>query len=489
MRGVLYTCVLLAAACGRDEYFIDASLGDDVVTIDATTADDPDAELVPDGEPLAPVRVTAYGRNSNTLPGARVENVEVLVYGVDGTLHDRDQTDSSGEVVVDAEPGDSVTAIYDLVADQDVYVTTVLGVQPGDELVFGDRPSATTTGASIGVMTLAVPTFSAPPDSYAWYWDCGLSSGSGVPPATVGITMYDNCGGSTFSAIFVATIGGQKEWARLIARPFADATTDAFPAAQAAGTFDIDFTAISPQIDQSYYLYLYSTFGPSLFALTSPSSAYDDTSDGAMSASLPWTDGGDGARLTEYLYRNGNLGYQYATRRLAAGVNAVTTPVTPLPWLSDTTLVVAGAGVAQWFIVGSEPYDGGVVDLYWSVDAGVAKGKGSGGSTIDFRWNILAPPGTMMLVFPELPEDLAAYAPPTDATIYASTTLEDSSAVDGYDALRALPEWTWDACLDCDASMTGVVTPSVRYSYGSGVGKPGPRGRFHLPPTHGAAVR
>lgn len=475
----LCSCLLVLAACGKDEVFTDAAVGDDVLD-DADTSID--AEPAPDAIPDGTVHVTTFGRNGSA-PGAVVANVEVLVYGLDGTLRDRDQTDTNGEATLDVLSGDTVTAIYDLIADQDVVLTTYVGVKPGDDLRFGDFPQPAGTGATTGTMTLTWPALTGA-NTVILVTDCGTQyPATSATSATV--TQTDTCNGPTFSALLYTydLSNNVVQWGEVHDVTFANATTAAIPALQAATTFTVDIAGISPEVS-TYYLYAYASVGNSLTYVDWPSYAYGTPQAGAMSGSFPWASGVDGASIHENLYRDGNYGYQYGARRLNPGVNTATTPMTPLPWLTDTVLTVVDARLVQWFQFGTAPYDAGIVTLRWSLGTGIIITDGAAlgsGSSISYRWDLIIPPGLTALTFPELPEELADFAPPTTANVNTRVQLVDTDAITGFDAARALPEWEL-RCLDCfDAGA--ATTPTVRISQtnsggGKGFARPGkaPRG-------------
>ncbi len=462
----LCSCLLILAACGKDEVFTDASVGDDVLD-DADTSID--AEPAPDAIPGGTVHVTTFGRNGS-LPGAVVANVEVLVYGLDGTMRDRDQTDANGEATLDVLSGDTVTAIYDLIAEQDVVLTTYVGVKPGDDLRFGDFPNTPGTGATTGTMTLTWPALTGA-TSVTLVTDCG-SQNPAVSATSATVTQTDTCNGPTFSALLYSydVSSNILQWGEVHDVAFTNAGTAAITALQAGTTFSVDFTAIAPEVS-SYNLYAYASVGNNWWSVGYPYFVNGVPQAGALSGTIPWASGVDGASIYEYVYRNGNYGYQYGSRRLDPGVNAVTTPFAPLPWLTDSVLTVVDARLVQWFQFGTAPYDAGLVTLRWSLDTGIIITDGASlgsGSSVSYRWDLIIPPGLTALTFPELPEELAAYAPPTTANVNTRVQLVDTDAITGFDAARALPEWEL-RCLDCfDAGTT--TTPTVRISQTSSGG-------------------
>src|SRR5688500_1219063 len=123
---------VVAAACGGDDpTFSDAAVHDGALD-DAAL----DGSTPPDAVPTGPITVTTHARENTSTPGPSA-GIEVYVITADGTLADTATTAADGTATVDVTFGDSVTAVYP--ASNGADLITVVQVEPGDSLTFGDQ--------------------------------------------------------------------------------------------------------------------------------------------------------------------------------------------------------------------------------------------------------------------------------------------------------------------------------------------------------------
>jgi hypothetical protein len=152
---------MMLLACGDAAPAADAGLADGAVGDGA--ADDAAVDAA-----LAGVTVTAVGDDGRPETGT-----VVLVHDADGALLGRYATNAAGQAVVDAPGGGMVSAVQ--YGSGRAVTTTVLGVQPLDELHFQAPPRVPVRTTQIEVLARHLPGAS----SYRAFSSCGGSDQRG----------------------------------------------------------------------------------------------------------------------------------------------------------------------------------------------------------------------------------------------------------------------------------------------------------------------
>ncbi len=435
-----------AAACGEVPGFIDASTGDDD-SIDASTVD---AEPQP-----SPVNVITHTRCCTDAPG-RKAGVQVFVVHPDGSLGDTATTDGNGEASVDILPGSSVTAFYDRAPGGSLF--TFVGVQPGDTLTFGERYSIGGAQTQTAVVTVTWPA-QAGTSYYYVAGPCGTFYVGNV--TSYADTIYDTCGAgpTDYFILAIDNTGAVTRYGTIASVAHTTQTVN-LASFQAAGSFSLDVTGLPPEITGTY-LNLYSYAGARFL---SGYGTYVTPSGGRAVATtgLPGT-----AVQTIFtsinLYRDGNFGSQTFTETFAgASAHTLANP-RPLPWLSSV-IYSPVTQQALWLQAGNEPYDAALLSMYWSRGGG-GSAVVAGGSGEYYDWRLLLPPGVTDVKFPEVPAALRSRIPTSDDSVDVYVELRESSSVDSYRDVFALPEWDQYAL---GTYAEGELRPLLRASYSGG---------------------
>ncbi|HTM23157.1 MAG TPA: hypothetical protein VL172_21700, partial [Kofleriaceae bacterium] len=202
-RSAVLSTILIAACAGpsaEDDLPPGPAPSIDGV-ISSPDADAPDAQP-PDASLRGPVTVSVLSEDGDGLPqsGARVLFIDpddsvvgVVTTGSDGLAH--------GEVL----PGASVTVVRDgLGWSDDVLMTSILGVEPGDQLVSGARADATVVAS----MTVSFPALAGVSGSYALSNGCDTYVSS---QTSFAITFLSRCAPAQTSLLVVAR-GSDGQW-------------------------------------------------------------------------------------------------------------------------------------------------------------------------------------------------------------------------------------------------------------------------------------
>jgi hypothetical protein len=155
----------------------DASSGDDAGGGDAAGSD---AGVDGMTDPRGTVRVTVVDPAGG---GAPAVGVTVVFIDPDGTVVKTTSTNSSGKTEADVLPGASVTTV--IASASRFRMRTMLGVQPGDDLVIGPR-TIDTSGS--GQFTLSWPDAPNHATTFTVYGPCGLIGTTTFVPPGMGST-------------------------------------------------------------------------------------------------------------------------------------------------------------------------------------------------------------------------------------------------------------------------------------------------------------
>jgi hypothetical protein len=444
----------LTAACSNDSTFVDAGDPADSATVDAE---------VPTGD----VTVTTHSRCCTEPSGTLVAGIPVFTVEPGGGFGPSGETDAEGRVTLsDVKAGSVVTAIYEVSIDE-YDLVSVAGVQPGDDLVFGERYLDSYAGTD-GTMTVNWPAFEGATYYYV-YHPCSNHYVGNVltypiplyyycqrPTADIQIHAYGDAGFIGVGTIHdTAYTNGE----------VADLASWGAPL-----SFSVDVSGVPAEVDQ---VRIYADPVLGMYVGGSWISDYVIPEGGSASASGVMPSGGDRIYVNSSLRQSGDLGRQDMYVTTAGDATSATVAHDEIPWLGDR-IFSATAGYATWVQVGDDPYDATVL---WVEFERCPPGGGGddalGGSCVSFDWTLMLPPGTPnTLVFPAPPADLAEYAPQAGDDIWGDVMLVDLSSASGYDAIRGEPEWLF-SCPDCGAYegyLSGTATVSYTGDGGEGIG-------------------
>jgi hypothetical protein len=154
---LLAALTLAASACGSVSSNNPADAGEGQPD-GGGNPNEPDASTEP-----GVVRITVYE------DGAPLAQVDVVFHNPDGTVHESKLTNSQGQAESVLEPGGLVTVAQAFGAG-DYQLTTIAGVKPGDDLVFGDQTAYDST--QLGSVSVTFPSSGLPAGAdYAQVYD------------------------------------------------------------------------------------------------------------------------------------------------------------------------------------------------------------------------------------------------------------------------------------------------------------------------------
>lgn len=441
VASTIFACTGLAA-CGKTVAYTDAG---------STDAPDHDAMTV-----TGSVTVTTNARCCDRPPGTPVSGVEVFVNQPDGSLGDSGQTDGTGSVTLDdVREGAGVTAIYQTADGYDL--VTVVGVAPGDDLVFGEdfRPDQTGVAGSMTVSWPALPAV----NYYYVYHPCGGTYANNTQTSVV-LNQYVYCQTPTADLQVIAYDTSYNLSHAVVLRdvPYTNGQTASVGAWTPATQFTVSASNIPSVIDE-----VQLGAGSVVDDIVSLNhSTYQTPAGGGASAIVPVATGTDRVAAWSRISHPGDLGSQLSFQSLPATATSATFPLVELPWLGDA-IVSASGRIATWVQVGDQPYDGAVVSARWERSVGEG---GEGGSWMSYEWTVLLPPGVTTWSWADPPAALADIMPVATDSFYGDDILlVDLAGVDDYAALRSTPEWHF-ACPDC--AVTNGEIDAATFSYGDG---------------------
>ena len=429
MRRALLVLVLVVG-CGKD-----GTQGgqDDGGLIDGNIS--PDSNPF-DAAPTGQANVTTFSRCCVGFgePGARVGGVAIIVTNPDGSI-ETTTTDSNGEATVELSAGASVTAFYGD-AGSETGIATFLGVQPGDQLVYGKTWLA--DEASIGAMT-----FNWPPDAMLDRVDVYTACGSNWADATAGTTsklFYPSCAGEVADVVFVGHDPGGTllRWGVVTGQAFVDGGTVSLPAWEVPGALTLSTNGVPPEIANATIYAIMMLTGRETYNYVRVSGT---PTEGELSGSRPWAPMGESLRVYgrfSQLPFPGAAGTLYGVHHVymatAPDVTQVTIadPIT-MPWMSEV-LVSPETGELSWAFEGEGDWDATRLEIFYNRNLPESGFR-------YYRWTVILPPGLDHATLPALPAEMTQFAPASGDSITVSGGLFDLGEVAGYDEARQRPEW------------------------------------------------
>lgn len=379
-----------------------------------------------DGDPASGVAaVTVTGAGS-------VEGLEVVFHKPDGSVLAHVQTDASGRASANIESGGLVTVGRYVSAPSARWeLTTIAGVQVGDELVLG-RPSA---GSSAGTAAIG---FTGPASSATEYRvDVGCNAGVAFSVGTpVSVPFYSTCG-ATLDALTIARGAGSAlvAWTTALDLSISGiAPSQTAAATSAAWRTDFGSLALTLANPPASGATAAATLTPRRNGIRFSSSATSQTVTLAPPAtanlSLPFAqDFASSARLeVRVTHQSSTDDSRFIDNGAAFGARTLDLATALPPRVTGAQLVeTSGVLSASWSLAAADAgLDATTLSASWNDTAG------------RHDWKVVMPPGVAQFAFPVLPAALAAYLPVGGtAPSWFEVTVDDVSTTAGYDAFRA----------------------------------------------------
>jgi hypothetical protein len=340
--------------------------------------------------------------------------------------------DANGHAQADLPLGGSVTVIRitdSTQLDRDISLTTIRGVQPGDEITVGETARQGRVGASDSTMTVQF-TPRAAGDSYTFFTSCGGASvgqGSSTP-----LGFMDSCHGASFDLLSVASNSNEDPAAGYVFQtgiPYAAGGSVTVPDTWSPlGTFTATLTHVPADLATLRYSHsiVLGEAGAAFFdgALANPAA-------GTVQVTLPSPPVGTGTgTLADFFLYSALGGSQVVSVRRPDATASVDIDLAhDLPWIvGPATGTITGA---SW-----DQRDGAAPDarlVSW-------RGRWSDGTRTNVvTWVIEDGEHTTSVTLPSLPDSYAAYDPTRASGVTVETptvSYVDVDVLDGYDAAR-----------------------------------------------------
>jgi len=428
-------------------------------TIDAVT---PDADLTGNLRVITQTHVIGSGSLAAIQAG-----VTVFSTRPNDSVVDTQMSDSNGSAGLMIYPGGSVTAVYPHMLDnasnpgmQGTDLVTFVGVKDGDTLTFGTRFGPNTMGQTqVGTVTLN-GTNATNQDIFV-YTPCQSSAVFFQFP--ISLPVYNWCSASPWEVVvefeqlsptFALSYGyaavtlsasktGSISYNSNPAHPVTAMATG-LPTEVTSVNFRLTGT-INPGINFGNTTFSYSGSGPPM--------------GGALTTMLNPITTGDHFLGQMTVSRLGN--YSATTLYDQLTTSAANWPIASpsLPPYLNGSVLFSDQSKAEWSIAKTteaSTFDGTTVVFNWTHVTTV------NGMTMNtpYTWTFIVPPDQTSLKLPTLPAQFTASAPqPMIDNIGMRVRLIEIPTVDGYDALRAIPERN-TTCPDC-AVRTGEIPRAI----------------------------
>lgn len=361
--------------------------------------------------------------------GGPVQGLEVVFQRPDGSVIASAQTDAAGKASATIDAGAIVTVgRYYALPSPRWELTSVVGVNPGDDLVIARAPFGSSAGKAD--VTFPGPVTSATEYRVDVACNSAVAFAVGSP---VSVPFYSTCGSSVTALTLAKGTGGTPlAWSTAVDLP----VTGTVPSQSAAGTSSAwrsDFgtlalTLTNPPTGASTAT---ATLTPRRNGFRFPGSSTLGTATLAASTALdvPYAQAfGTSARLeVRVVYpsvadesRRIENESTYASRTLDL---ATAIP----PRVSGATVVeAAGVRTGSWALAGADAaLDATTLSASWTDGAG------------RHDWNVVLPPTATSFRFPAMPAALTAFPPAAGTALsWFEVTVNDVSTSAGYDAFR-----------------------------------------------------
>ncbi len=389
-----------------------------------------------DAPPAGDVTITAVVRCCERPVGAPQIGVHVIVVQPGGSPGDSGMTDVEGNLVLHGvQRGASISAVYPRPAVGPQQVTTFIGVQPGDHLTLGDRYGDQGTLYFIPPLPLDQNIFVELPavDGTQWFsitTSCTSFLEGGPGPVSFPVSFASWCQDATGPLLVVAMDPLLNPFATAFvpAAPFIASSTititDFTP--NSADNFTMSISGLRAQVAQVELDAVAAYGGPIALVSATPPAA---PATGALisSATIPAAP----PRVVTHasMQLEPEFGLVDSYRAIAGTEPSITLSPPTLPVVGGA-LADPAAGQATW-LQSDGDYDATVLGLSW-ISTDPQEGPQA------HHWTVILPPGTSSF---ELGEQLSVVPISSPAPPSFSVELIDIASVQGYDELRALPEW------------------------------------------------
>jgi hypothetical protein len=401
-------------------------------------ADAPPApdDAQPDAPPAATtVNITAYARYFEQLAAMTPrEGARVFALDPANNVVATAMTGPDGRTSVELPNGGSVTIAYPDTADGPQYyrswVTTYVGVKPGDNLIVGDSFSENlTAGASVGTETVQWPAL-ANATSYRLYVPCDRYGYFTPPTVMTTIDLYANCA-TTGPLVLVGYQAGNVIGSiyKASASHAADATHDlaeqGWTTQADAPNFISVLTGLPADADVRW-LGAYGNYGPWSTDQVTTDIPVDN---GMASAMSSVSNTAPRKTAVARVARTAGNGRQFFA---TTGTSPVSIAAGSLPMFDEFPAVDIKARKVTWPMpVGT--YDHTILQFQWSYLVG--------DDTHRLTWNVILPPGVTELDAATVPAALQQFVPPATEFNLVNVRVVDLASAASYDAARSLPEW------------------------------------------------
>ncbi len=420
----------------------------------------PDAPVEPPIDaPAAAVKVTVLSQLADGAPDA---TSKVLFQDPAGAVVFEGPVDAMGKIEAMLPAGGTVTEVRILSDSATLLradITTIMGVEPGDDLTFGlkARPTITNQGGQTSMSASFTPVAGA--TSHIFFTTCGSFSAGTTSPVT--LTFRDSCHGPTFDLVGVAT-GTQLSTPRYIR--LTNVNHENGQSFTIPGIFlsmsDFTVNALNVPAEISNLIVSRSSMLGHAAVATRTLSAGDPGA-GTVSVPVPYPPlVGTRSEVVLQLSRAGALGTQLHEMHTAALASSVEVDLgrQQVPWLSAIMLSPTGV---SW----TEAVPGGAPDgmlTTWNGRWVI------GNRTTAVTWRIAHPPSAAGISLPRLSTTHAAVDPQAQ-TVPVSPTSGTVTAVDydvlvGYAPFRQQPQTLLFSPVDDMGAFEGLPFQRRRYS-------------------------
>ena len=425
------------AAVASGLFAVLAGCGDDGNTRPLPDAPVPPDDAAPDAPPaVTSVNITAYARFYEDVP-AMTPRAGAQVFALDAalTVVATATTDATGKATVELPNGGSITIVYPDFVESSTFsrawVTTYLGVKPGDSLVVGDSfREDNGNGAMLGTETVQWSML-ANTDAYSLSTACGRYLHFTPPTTSVTLDLFDDCatgpivlaafqGSGVIGSMYIPTV------------THADGATHDIDALSGGWTTQPptpNFISVLTGLPADAVIsrlggrgnYGTSSIGEDDFDLL------PDNGMASAMASVPAT----APRKTAIaeVGRAKQNGRQFFAK---TGISPVTIDTSTLPMFTAAPVADSKTRTVSWPMpVGT--YDHAILQFRWT--------QFDGKNSRAMNWNVILPPGVSRLEADTLPPQLAMYLPQAAEFNLSNVRVVDLAEAASYDAARQLPEW------------------------------------------------
>jgi hypothetical protein len=336
----------------------------------------------------------------------------------------------NGDAEADLPDGGTVhvlRVIEDSPGERRVNLVSMVGVEPGDELVFGAAAGLQTGGAAVVEGTFT-PVDGA--TDYLFYHPCG--TGFGVITGFAGLTSYEGCLPPTFQVLGTATSRVDPSFVPKYCSFTAEGSGFVAPLMQDMVPFTVRLTnapeATFTRLDRKTLL-------PPHFTIAgAPVEFGDPVPAGNSTVELRYPPSATAVTLVEAVFGTLFGPQQLFSTRISGVAASVDIDLDALPLPTFTSEPELSGRIITWTQTGS-----GEPDLR---QAFASSTHTAGGVTYAVQWTVIDGASGSTVELPGLPDQFAEVDPTQQLTSQpgqAGAEYVDYSNVDGYDQARRLP--------------------------------------------------